>query len=322
MKGILGRKAGMTTVFANDGRAVPVTVVEVKPNVVLQVKTIEVDGYNAIKLGVEDKKEQRATKADLGQAKAANTSAKYFIKEIKDAEGEYSLGQSIAADLFEAGDYVDVTGISKGKGFQGSIKRHNQSRGPMGHGSKSHRVTGSLGDIRGTVKKTKKMPGHMGHDQVTMQNLEVVAIDLENNIILIKGSIPGPNKSFVVIKSAVKKDSVQTAIELVDVKIEAIKNELLEEAKKVGADINSSMAIEEMKQIISEATVKHEEELKEHKELLKKATALEISKADKMKLDDLREAVSKAEELEASRNAAPAEEVEKEATEDKKEEEA
>lgn len=325
MKGILGRKAGMTTVFANDGRAVPVTVIETKPNVVLQVKTAEVDGYNSIKLGVEDKKEQRATKAELGQAKAASTSAKYFIKEIRNAEGEYSLGQVVSADLFEAGEYVDVTGTSKGKGFQGSIKRHNQARGPMGHGSKSHRVTGSLGDIRGTVKKTKKMPGHMGHEQVTVQNLEVVAVDTESNIILVKGSIPGPNKSFVIIKSAVKMDKAPLAIELVDVKIESIKNELLEEAKKVGADINSSMAIEEMKATIAEAKVKHEEELKEHKELLEKAKALEISKADKMKLDELREAVKKAEEVEASRGGskeAPAEEVsETPAKEEEKKEE-
>ncbi len=318
MKGILGRKAGMTTVFANDGRAVPVTVVEVKPNVVLQVKTIDVDGYNSIKLGVEDKKDHRAVKAELGQAKAANTSAKYFIKEIRNAEGEYSLGQVVSADVFEAGDFVDVTGTSKGKGFQGSIKRHNQSRGPMGHGSKSHRVTGSLGDIRGTVKKTKKMPGHMGHEQVTMQNLEIVAIDLDSNVILIKGSIPGPNKSFVVIKSAVKMDKAPEAIQLVDVKLEAIKNELLEEAKKVGADINSGMTVEEMKEIIAEATVRHEEEIKEHKELLVKAEKLEISKADKMKLDELRDAVTKAEELEASRGNS--EETSNE--EDKKEEEA
>lgn len=322
MQGILGRKAGMTTVFANDGRAVPVTVVEVKPNTVLQVKTLEVDGYNAIKLGVEDKKEHRATKAELGEAKKASTSAKYFMKEIRNMEG-YELGQSVTADLFEAGDFVDVTGISKGKGFQGSIKRHNQHRGPMGHGSKSHRVTGSIGDIRGHVIKGMKMPGHMGHEQVTMQNLEIVAIDLENNIVLIKGSIPGPNKSFVVIKSAVKKDKVESVIELVDVKIGHIKNELLEEAKKVGADVNSSMTIEEMKTIIEEASVQHEAELKEHKELLAKAKELEISKADKMKLEELRDAVAKAEEVEASRSeAAPAVEEAPATEEESKEEEA
>ena len=184
MKGILGRKAGMTTVFSNDGRAIPVTVVEVKKNSVLQVKTIEIDGYNSIKLGVEDKKEQRAAKAELGIAKKANTSAKYFVKEIRNM-GDLKLGQVIDASIFEVGDYVDVTGTSKGKGFQGSIKRHNQSRGPMGHGSKSHRVTGSIGDIRGHVIKGKNMPGHMGHENVTMQNLEIVSIDIDNNILLI-----------------------------------------------------------------------------------------------------------------------------------------
>ncbi len=220
MQGILGRKAGMTTVFAQDGRAVPVTVVEVKPNTVLQVKTLEVDGYSAIKLGVEDKKDHRATRAEKGEAKKASTSAKYFMKEIRNMEG-FELGQQISADLFEAGDFVDVTGTSKGKGFQGNIKRHNHHRGPMAHGSKSHRITGSIGDIAGHVIKGKKMPGHMGHVQVTMQNLEVVAVDLDNNVVLIKGSIPGPNKSFVVIKSAVKTDKADEAIELINVKAEA-----------------------------------------------------------------------------------------------------
>jgi|GEM_PF-11734 len=300
-KGILGRKAGMTTVFTNTGEAIPVTVVEVKTNVVLQVKTNEVDGYNAIKLGVEDKKDQRANKADLGATKKANTSAKYFVKEIRDMEG-YELGQEINLSIFESGNYVDVTGISKGKGFQGSIKRHNQARGPMGHGSKSHRVTGSIGDIRGHVIKGKNMPGHMGHEQVTMQNLEVISIDLENNVILIKGSIPGPNKSFVVIKAANKKEKVQNAIELVNIKEEHFKNELLEEAKKVGAEVNTSMSINEMQEIIKETTIVHEQELKEHKELLEKAKVLGISKAEHMKLDELREAVQKAEEIEASRS--------------------
>ena len=300
-KGILGRKAGMTTVFTNTGEAIPVTVVQVKTNTVLQVKTNEVDGYDAVKLGVEDKKDQRATKADLGASKKANTNAKYFVKEVRDMEG-YELGQEINLSIFESGDYVDVTGTSKGKGFQGSIKRHNQSRGPMGHGSKSHRVTGSIGDIRGHVLKGKNMPGHMGHEQVTMQNLEVIAIDLENNVILIKGSIPGANKSFVVIKAANKKEKVKNVIELVNVKEEHLKNELLEEAKKVGAEVNTSMSIKEMQDIIKEETIVHEQELKEMKELLEKAKALEISKAEQMKLEDLREAVKKAEEIEASRS--------------------
>lgn len=308
MKGILGRKAGMTTVFTNDGRAVPVTVVEVKPNTVLQVKTIEVDGYSAIKLGVEDKKDQRATMAELGEAKKASTSAKYFMKEILNMDG-YELGNTISADLFEAGEYVDVTGTSKGKGFQGSVKRHNHTIGPKAHGSKSHRESRSIGDIRGHVLKGMRMPGHMGHEQVTIQNLEIVAVDLDNSVILIRGSIPGPTKSFVTIRSAVKKDNVSNVIELVDVKLEHIKNELLDEAKKVGADVNTSMTIEDMKTTIEEATIKHESDLKEHKELLEKANVLEISKANKMKLDELRESVSKAEELAASRAETSKEEV-------------
>ncbi len=301
MKGILGRKAGMTTVFSSDGRAIPVTVVEVSPNVVLQVKTKEIDGYNALKLGAFDKKDQKSIKPELGIAKKASTKTKYFIKEIKDFTG-YEIGKIIPLDIFEKGEYVDVTGTSKGKGFQGSIKRHNQSRGPMSHGSKSHRVTGSLGDIRGTVKKTKKMPGHMGHEKVTMQNLEIVSLNLEDNYLLIKGSIPGPNKSFVVVKSAVKKDKNSNLIDLVDIKVEELKNELLEEAKKVGAKINSSMSVEQMKELISEAEIKHKEELKERKELLEKAEKLEISNSNKMKLNDLREAVKKAEEIAQKRN--------------------
>lgn len=308
----------MTTVFANDGRAIPVTVIEVKPNAVLQVKTQAVDGYNAVKLGVEDKKEQRATKAALGEAKKANTSAKYFIKEIRNMEG-YELGQIVTADMFVAGDIVDVTGISKGKGYQGAIKRHNQSRGPMGHGSKSHRVTGSIGDIRGHVIKGMHMPGHMGHEQVTIQNLEIVLIDVANNIILIKGSIPGPNKSFVSIRSAVKKDKVKIIIKLVDVKIEIIKNELLENAKKVGADVNSEMAIEEMKEIISKAAIRHEAELIEHKELLVKAIELEITKSEKMKLEVLRESVKKAEEINAKRKESALKEAKLEAKDTKEE---
>ncbi len=250
MQGILGKKAGMTTIFAQDGRAIPVTVVEVKPNTVLQVKTAEVDGYSAIKLGVEDKKDHRATRAELGEAKKANTSAKYFMKEIRNMEG-FELGQQINADLFEAGDFVDVTGTSKGKGFQGNIKRHNHHRGPMSHGSKSHRITGSIGDIAGHVIKGKKMPGHMGHVQVTMQNLEVVAVDLENNVILIKGSIPGPNKSFVVIKSAVKLEKKAEAIELVDVAAEA--------AAKAAAEAEAKAAAEAAK---AEAEAKKAEEAK------------------------------------------------------------
>ncbi len=273
MQGILGRKAGMTTIFAQDGRAIPVTVVEVKPNTVLQVKTPEVDGYSAIKLGVEDKKDHRATRADLGQAKKANTSAKYFMKEIRNMEG-FELGQQINADLFEAGDFVDVTGTSKGKGFQGNIKRHNHHRGPMSHGSKSHRITGSIGDIAGHVIKGKKMPGHMGHTQVTMQNLEVVAIDLENNVILIKGSIPGPNKSFVIIKSAVKTEKKNDVIELVDVAAEA-KAKAAAEAEALAAAEAAKVEAEAKK--AEEAKAKAEAEAAKESEVEEAAPAEETT---------------------------------------------
>lgn len=206
MKGILGRKIGMTQVFTKSGKLVPVTVVEVEPNVVTQIKTKENDGYEAIQLGFDTKREKLATKASIGHTNKAKTTPKRFFKEIRGVEiNNYSLGQEVKVDIFEAGEVVDVTGITKGHGFQGVIKRHNQSRGPMGHGSHYHRKPGSMGTMRPMrVFKGKKLPGHMGTLTVTIQNLEVVAVDVENNVILIKGNIPGPKKSLVVIKSAVK----------------------------------------------------------------------------------------------------------------------
>ena len=219
MKGILGRKIGMTQVFAKDGKLIPVTVVSVEPNVVMQIKTRETDGYEAIQLGFATKKEKHSTKAEMGHAKKANAAPKRFLKEIKGVEvSNYELGQEIKCDIFEAGEIVDVTGTSKGKGFQGVIKRYNQSRGPMGHGSQYHRGVGSMGTLRPMrVFKGKKLPGHMGNETVTIQNLEVVSIDLDENVILIKGNIPGPKNSFVVIKSSIKNpDAKVEASELVD----------------------------------------------------------------------------------------------------------
>lgn len=204
MKGILGKKIGMTQVFASNGKLIPVTVVSVEPNVVMQVKTKETDGYEAVQLGFATKKEKHSNKPEMGHAKKANTAPKRFLKEIKGANN-YELGQEIKCDIFEAGEVVDVTGTSKGKGFQGVIKRYNQSRGPMGHGSQYHRGVGSMGTLRPMrVFKGKKLPGHMGNETVTIQNLEIVAVDVEENIILIKGNIPGAKNSFVVIKSSVK----------------------------------------------------------------------------------------------------------------------
>ena len=232
MKGILGKKIGMTQVFAKDGKLIPVTVVSVEPNVVMQIKTKETDGYEAIQLGFATKKEKHSTKAEMGHAKKANAAPKRFLKEIKGVEvSNYELGQEIKCDVFEAGEIVDVTGTSKGKGFQGVIKRYNQSRGPMGHGSQYHRGVGSMGTLRPMrVFKGKKLPGHMGNETVTIQNLEVVAIDLDENVILIKGNIPGPKNSFVVIKSSIKNpDAKVEASELVDyAKVEDT------EAKEIG----------------------------------------------------------------------------------------
>lgn len=207
-KGILGRKLGMTQVFGPEGQVVPVTVIEAGPCVVLQKKSVENDGYAAIQIGFEDKKESRANKPELGHAKKANTAPKRFVREIRGVNiDEYELGQEIKADIFAEGEYVDVTATSKGKGFAGSIKRHGHSRGPMAHGSKYHRGIGSMAVIRDAnrIPKGKKMPGHMGHETVTIQNLQIVKVDAERNVIVVKGSIPGPRNGYVKIRSSVKK---------------------------------------------------------------------------------------------------------------------
>ncbi len=204
-KGILGKKVGMTQVFTENGELVPVTVVEVGSNVVLQVKTVENDGYEAVQLGFDDQRDVNANKPAKGHAAKANTAPKRFVREIRDVElGEYKVGDEIKADLFEAGDIVDVTGTSKGHGFQGNIKRWGQSRGPMAHGSRYHRRPGSMGVIINRVMKGKLLPGRMGGKRVTIQNLEIVKADTENGVLLIKGNVPGANKSFVTIKSTVK----------------------------------------------------------------------------------------------------------------------
>ncbi|AUB32096.1 50S ribosomal protein L3 [Spiroplasma floricola] len=214
MKGILGRKLEMTQIFSENGKLIPVTVIFVEQNTVLQVKSVEKDGYQALKLGTVTKRANLLNKPDMGQFKKVNSEPKRFVKEIRDMEG-YETGAIInAADVFNAGEFVDVTGISKGKGFAGAIKRHNYSRGPMGHGSGYHRGIGSMGAIINRIFKSKKMAGHMGHEQVTIQNLEVVKIDAERNLVLVKGSVPGPRKGFVVIKQNVKGRKAQEAVSL------------------------------------------------------------------------------------------------------------
>ncbi len=205
-KGILGRKVGMTQIFSEGGELIPVTVVQAEPNVVLQMKTTEVDGYEALQLGFADQKSNRLKKADQGHADKASTTPKRYIREFRNTNlDDYELGQEVKVDIFEAGDVIDVTGTSKGKGFAGSIKRHNQSRGPMSHGSRYHRRPGAMGPIDPMhVFKGKNLPGQMGNEKVTLQNLEVVRVDAERNLLLIKGNVPGPKKSYVKITSAVK----------------------------------------------------------------------------------------------------------------------
>ncbi|QUE86772.1 50S ribosomal protein L3 [Exiguobacterium alkaliphilum] len=204
-KGILGTKLGMTQIFNEAGEVVPVTVVAVEGNVVLQLKTVETDGYEAVQLGFSDVKESRQNKPAKGHAAKANATPKRFIKEIRTSVEGYEIGQEIKADIFAAGELVDVTGTSKGKGFQGAIKRHGQSRGPMAHGSRYHRRPGSMGPVApNRVFKGKLLPGQMGGERKTIQNLEVVKVDVERGLVLVKGAIPGARKSNVIIKSAVK----------------------------------------------------------------------------------------------------------------------
>jgi large subunit ribosomal protein L3 len=205
-KGILGRKIGMTQVFAENGNLIPVTVVEAAKNVVLQKKSVESDGYEALQVGFEDKRDKLANKPEKGHVAKANTTPKRFIREFSgvDVTG-YEVGQEVKVDIFAAGDVVDVTGISKGKGFQGVIKRHGQSRGPMAHGSRYHRRPGSMGPVApNRVFKGKLLPGRMGGEQITVQNLEIIKVDVERNLLLIKGNVPGPKKALLKIKSAVK----------------------------------------------------------------------------------------------------------------------
>ena len=228
MKGILGIKRGMTQVFGTNGKLVPVTVVEVEPNVISQIKTKENDGYDAIQLAAVSKKETRSNKPEIGHLKKANATPKRFLRELRGVDvSAYSLGQEIKADIFEVGEVVDVTGTSKGKGTQGVIKRWNQSRGPMSHGSQYHRGVGSMGTLLPMrVLPGKKLPGQMGGEQVTVQNLEVIQIDLENNCLLIKGNVPGPKNSLVFVKSSIKHTGkVNEVVELISYAAEEVVEE-------------------------------------------------------------------------------------------------
>ncbi len=257
MKGILGRKIGMTQVFAKDGKLIPVTVVEVAPNTVMQVKTVESDGYNAIQLGVFEKKEKRATKPEMGRAKKANTTPKRFLKEIRDYEGTYNVGDTISANIFEVGDIIDVTGTSKGKGFTGVIKRYNQSRGPETHGSMYHRRPGSMGTmLPKRVLKGKHLSGHMGVETVTIQNLEVIEVNDKENYILVSGNIPGAKNSLVLIRTAVKNSRKKEPKEILT--YEVVADEVVSE--------NTDTNLEETKEEATTETTEPVEETNEVQE--------------------------------------------------------
>ncbi len=307
MKGILGRKVGMTQIYSDHGYSIPVTIIQIETNIVTKVLTKDKDGYTALQLSTGEKKEKHTPKAMINHFKKANTTPKRFVKEIRDMEG-FNVGDIVKPSIFKSGELVDVTGISKGKGFAGTIKRWNQHIGPKSHGggggSQPVRQTGSLGDISGNkVFKGMTMPGHMGHVQRTVQNLIVVDVNDKEGYILVKGSIPGPSKSFVIIKQAVKQLPNKPEIKLVNFKTEIEKNELLEESKKVGAEVNADMSVEEMKAAVEQAA-----EVKAAEEAAKEA---EEAKAEEE---------ARAKEAEAAREAAKAEQAQQEEVKDKESE--
>ena len=257
MKGILGRKLGMTQVFTIDGELIPVTVVEVKPNVVLQKKSVETDGYDAVQLGYEDVKENRSNKPALGHVKKANTSAKHYIKEFKEDEMlTLEVGSEVKADIFKAGDVVDVQGTSKGHGYTGTIKRYNAHRGPESHGgSKNVRHIGSLattGRNNGRIEKNTPMPGQYGSVTRTNQNLTIVKVDADEGYILIKGNVPGPKKGLVTIHTTVKPIKEVKVPELISYKGTSVKEEL----EKVSDTIDAEIAEEQAEKEAAEAAKK------------------------------------------------------------------
>ena len=219
MKAILGKKLGMTQVFTTDGKLIPVTVIGATPNVVMQKKTIETDGYEAVQLGFEDVKEHRTTKANIGHAAKADTTAKKYLREVRGTGmSEYEIGAEVKVDLFAAGDVVDVTGISKGKGYSGAVKINNQALGPKSHGSRFHRSAGSIatGGTVGRVAKGTIMAGQYGGYTTTNRNLEIISVDTDNNLILVKGNVPGPKRGLVFVKTTTKAVKQKAPVEIVN----------------------------------------------------------------------------------------------------------
>jgi len=253
MKGILGRKLGMTQLFDSNNKVIPITVIDVAGNIVTQVKTIDTDGYNGTQLSFSDKKEQRVNKPLKGHFNKAKSCSKYYVKEIRDMQN-FELGKNIlGSDIFKEGEIVDVTSISRGHGFSGSIKRNNQSRGPMGHGSGYHRGVGSMGAIApNRILKGKALPGQYGNTQVTIQNLQVVKIDDTNNIILIKGVVPGPKNSYVTIKTSIKHPEKIVSVNIPDKRELFEKHELIKKAISLKISISKDMTSSEIKKLIDD----------------------------------------------------------------------
>lgn len=311
----MGRKLGMTQVFASDGTLIPVTVIEASPNVVLQVKTKEKDGYESVKLGFEDMRIKLASKPVQGQFAAAKTSPKRFVREVRNMEGK-NIGDKVDVSIFTPGEIVDVSGISKGKGFAGSIKRHNFKLQGRSNVSKNTRSVGALSGSAGSkfatrIMKGQKMPGHYGVENITVQNLEVIQIDVAESLILVKGSVPGPKKSMVVVKKGVLTDVVKEAVHLVDLQEVEKVNALLEEAKKVGADVNSDMPLAELQLAVQTA-----KEAKEAEAKAKEADAVAAKEAAEAEAANKKAEEAKAEaEAKVASGASDADEAAKKAEE-------
>ena len=316
MKGILGQKAGMTQIITNFGESIPVTVINTGQNVVTQIKTLEKDKYEATQLAVFDKKVKNTPKPLQGHFAKTKTYPKKFVKEIREMSG-FELGKTLkVSEIFKPGDFVDVSGTSKGKGFAGVIKRHGQSIGPKSHGSQFHRQIGSMSDIEGNkISKGKKMPGQMGNCQRTTQNLEVISINDEKEYLLVKGAIPGPNKGFVVVKQAIKNLASKEGIKIVDLNEAKIKNELIEKAGHLGVKVSSDMEIEEMKQIIANSeSQKQSKTSDEPKEDVKTKEVKEeiVDSKEEKKEDSQVKTAKKESKTEEVKEAPKAEEVKKE----------
>ncbi len=260
MKGLIGRKIGMTQIFSDKGHSIPVSIIHLPPNHVCEIKTEKKHGYNSYKLAIEPT--EKLNKPQKGYFTKNNLKSYKTIREIRNMRLENtSVGDNLGVDIFEPGDIVSVQGVSKGKGFAGSIKRHNQSRGPMSHGSRYHRRPGSMGPISpNRVMPGKKLPGQMGGGTATSENLVVIMIDKNYEVLMVKGAIPGPNKSLVKIISSKKKTKAKEIIKIVNLKEIELKNQLLEEAKKWGASVTTDSSVEEMEAIINEVRSQRERE--------------------------------------------------------------